>query len=135
VGALFALSFDTVSQSALFAITATQFGGVAHALTLGTLFLLGMLATDGANGWWISRLIARADQVAVIASRVMSMAVSAVSLLVAAFGIGKLVSPAVEGWSEGKELFFGGLVVLIVAVSYLAAQWLAREPLAARTTA
>lgn len=135
VGALFALSFDTVSQSALFAITATQFGGVAHALTLGSLFLLGMLVTDGVNGWWISRLIARADQIAVIASRVMSMAVSAVSLLVAAFGIGKLISPSVEGWSEGKELVFGAFVVLIVALSYLAAQWLAREPVAARTTA
>ncbi len=36
VGALFALSFDTVSQSALFALTATQFGGVGHALLLGS---------------------------------------------------------------------------------------------------
>jgi high-affinity nickel-transport protein len=84
VGALFALSFDTVSQSALFALTATQFGGVGHALLLGTLFVCGMLVTDGINGLWISRLIARADQIAVIASRVMSLAVSGVALLVAA---------------------------------------------------
>jgi high-affinity nickel-transport protein len=34
VGALFALSFDTLSQSALFAATATQFGGVGRALLL-----------------------------------------------------------------------------------------------------
>ena len=93
VGALFALSFDTVSQSALFAMTATQFGGVGHALFLGALFVLGMLVTDGVNGLWISRLIARTDQLAVIASRVMSLAVSSVSLLVAALGAATMVSP------------------------------------------
>jgi nickel/cobalt transporter (NiCoT) family protein len=58
VGALFALSFDTVSQSALFALTAARFGGIGHALFLGALFVLGMLVTDGINGLWISRLIA-----------------------------------------------------------------------------
>jgi high-affinity nickel-transport protein len=127
VGALFALSFDTVSQSALFAVTATQFGGVAHALTLGALFTLGMLAADGLNGWWISRLIARADQIAVLASRIMGAAVSGVSLLVAALGLGKLLSPAIEGWSEGKELAFGAVVVGVIALSYAAARWLARD--------
>jgi high-affinity nickel-transport protein len=35
VGALFALSFDTMSQAALFAVTATQHGGVVHTLALG----------------------------------------------------------------------------------------------------
>ena len=57
VGALFALSFDTMSQAALFALTGAQFGGVAHALTLGLIFMLGMLLTDGLNGLWIARLI------------------------------------------------------------------------------
>ncbi|MEQ1692318.1 MAG: hypothetical protein ABMA00_13590, partial [Gemmatimonas sp.] len=70
-GSLFALSFDTLSQSALFAVMAVQFGGIEHALTLGLLFVLGMLASDGANGWWISHLIGRTDRLAVVASRVM----------------------------------------------------------------
>ena len=60
VGALFALSFDTVSQSALFAVTAAQFGGVGHSLTLGGLFVLGPPSTAGATArnspsaqrWW-----------------------------------------------------------------------------------
>jgi len=125
VGALFALSFDTISQSALFAVTAAQYGGVTHALTLGLLFVLGMLVSDGLNGWWISRLIARADQIAALASRIMSVAVSAVSLLVAALGIGKLASPAIEGWSEGKEIAFGVVVVAVIATSYLVARVLA----------
>jgi len=126
VGLLFALSFDTVSQSALFAVTASQFGGVARALVLGLLFVLGMMASDGLNGWWISRLISRADRTAAIASRVMSVAVSSVSLIVAALGIGKMLSPSLEGWSDGKELMFGLLVVAVIALSYLAACWMAR---------
>jgi len=127
VGALFALSFDTLSQSALFAVTAAQFGGVAHTLTLGLLFVLGMLASDGLNGWWISRLIARADQIAALASRVMSVAVSVVSLMVAALGIARLGLPSVEAWSVGKELAFGGIVVVLIAFSYGLARALARH--------
>lgn len=127
VGALFAMSFDTVSQSALFALTASQFGGVAHALFLGLLFVLGMLVTDGINGLWISRLIARADLLACVASRVMSLAVSGVSLLVAAFGAVKLMLPSVDAWSEGKELVFGGLVVTVIALSFGVGRLLARR--------
>ena len=135
VGALFALSFDTVSQSALFALTATQFGGIGHALFLGALFVAGMLVTDGINGLWISRLIARTDQMAVIASRVMSLAVSSVSLLVAALGAAKMASPLVDGWSEGRELFFGGVVVAVIAGSYLLARRLAQHSPGSATAA
>lgn len=128
VGALFALSFDTISQAALFALTATQFGGWQDALMLGLLFMLGMLVTDGINGYWISHLILRADQVARVASRVMSLVVAGVSLLVAAFGVAKLSLPAVEAWSEGKELAFGAAVVAVIATSFLVAVRLARSP-------
>jgi high-affinity nickel-transport protein len=126
VGALFALSFDTVSQAALFALTAAQFGGVWHAVFLGLLFVLGMLVTDGINGLWISRLIARADQLACIASRVMGLAVATVSLLVAGLGAAKLASPVIDQWAEGRELAFGGLVVALIASSFAAAVLMAR---------
>lgn len=128
VGALFALSFDTLSQAAFFALTATRFGGWQEALTLALLFMLGMLLTDGLNGLWIARLIARADQVALVASRVMALVVSGISLLVATFGAAKLLSPAVEAWSEGKELAFGSALVAIVALSFVAAVKLTRRP-------
>lgn len=124
VGALFALSFDTVSQSALFAVTAAQYGGLAHTLTLGLLFMLGMLVTDGLNGWWIAHLIRRADQTAAIASRIMSVAVSGVSLIVAALGVAKQAAPAVEAWADGKEMAFGALVLGVVVASFvLALAW------------
>lgn len=137
VGALFALSFDTVSQAALFALTATRFGGWQHALMLGLLFMLGMLVTDGVNGVWISRLILRADQTALVASRVMGLVVAGISLLVAAFGTMKLAVPAVDAWSQGKELFFGIAVAAVVAGSFVMAVRLAREaaPLASSAAA
>ena len=128
VGALFALSFDTLSQATFFALTATQFGGWEHALLLATLFMAGMLLTDGINGLWIARLIARADQVALIASRVMGLVVSGISLLVAAFGAAKLLSPAIDAWSEGKELVFGFSLVAIIALSFIWAVRLTRRP-------
>lgn len=128
VGALFALSFDTLSQAAFFALTATQFGGWEHAMLLATLFMAGMLLTDGINGLWIARLIARADQVALIASRVMGLVVSGISLLVAAFGAAKLLSPAIDAWSEGKELAFGFTLMAIIALSFIWAVRLTRRP-------
>lgn len=133
VGSLFALSFDTLSQSALFAVMAVQFGGIEHALTLGLLFVLGMLASDGANGWWISHLIGRTDRLAVVASRVMTMAVACVSLLVAAIGITRLASHEFEGWTEGKELAIGAAVIVLIGASYLVASRVAalRQPQAA----
>ena len=121
VGALFALSFDTLSQATLFAVTATRHGGIAHALALGLAFTFGMLLADGINGLWIAHLLRRADQRARIASRVMGLVVSGVSLLVAAFGAAKLLSPAIDAWSEGKELGFGGLLVAVIALGFLAA--------------
>jgi len=133
VGALFALSFDTISQAALFSLTAQQFGGLGPALALGLLFTAGMLVTDGLNGLWIQRLIARSDELARVASRVMSLAVGGVSLLIAGFALAKLLLPRVDAWSDGKELLFGAGVVLVVLASYVAGRWLAgRTPVPER---
>jgi high-affinity nickel-transport protein len=88
--------------------------------------MLGMMLTDGVNGLWISRLIRRADRLACVASRVMGLAVGGLSLLVAGFGVMKYTSPAVSGWSEGKELAFGLSFILVVALSFLLAVRMAR---------
>jgi high-affinity nickel-transport protein len=128
VGAMFALSFDTVSQALLFALTAEQFGGWRSALSLGLLFMLGMFITDGLNGFWISRLIRRADETARIASRVMGLVVSVLSLAVAGLSLAKWSFPAVEAWSQGSELSFGAAVIFVIATSFMFAMWLARRP-------
>ena len=131
---LFALSFDTVSQAALFALAAGRFGGVAHALFVAALFVLGMLAIDGANGIWINRLIRRADRTAAIASRVMALTVAGISLAVGAFTVAKILVPAVDAWAEGRELWFGTAVVVAVIVAFTVAMRMARRRMAVART-
>ncbi len=127
VGALFALSFDTVSQAILFAVAGAQFGGLADAIALGLVFLAGMLLTDGCNGLFIARLIEKSDALARVASRVMGLAVGGVSLLVAMLGAARLVAPAFAAWSEGRGLAFGAAVIGVVSISFLAGRSLARR--------
>lgn len=126
VGVLFALSFDTVSQAALFAVTATRFGGWQAALALAMLFIVGMLVTDGLNGWCIARLIRRSDQTARVASRVMALAVSGVGLLVAALSVASQILPNVEAWTQGNPLCVAGAVIAVVLLSFAVGQRLAR---------
>ncbi len=124
VGALFALSFDTISQAALFAATATQHGGVGHALALGLSFTVGMLLMDGVNGLWIARLLRRADQQARMASRVMGLAVALISFAVAGFGLARWLRADLAGWYDGKELTVGlGVIALLTLTFVLARAW------------
>jgi len=125
VGMLYAISFDTVSQSMLFALTATRFGGLASALFIGILFVLGMLLTDGLNGLWISQLIVRSDRVGVIASRVMGLGIAIVSLLTAAYGATRLAAPGLDDWSNAHEWTVGAAVTGAVLLCYLIARRLA----------
>jgi high-affinity nickel-transport protein len=127
VGTLFALSFDTFSQAALFAMTASPFGGWRSALLLGGLFTFGMLITDGANGYWIARLIRRSDRTARAASRVMALAVGGVSLLTAALVLATVLLPAADAWARGKELWFGTAVVAVIGLGFMIGQRLARR--------
>jgi high-affinity nickel-transport protein len=121
VGALFAVSFDTVSQAALFALTASQLSSASLGVAAATSFMLGMLLADGVNGLWIASLIRNADRRARIATRIMGLAVAGLSLGVAALGAAKLVSPGVDEWTEGRELLIGLAVVALVAASFVLA--------------
>jgi high-affinity nickel-transport protein len=125
VGAMFALSFDTISQAALFAMTAAAYGGWRPALLLGLLFTAGMLLTDGINGWLIWRLMHHSERTACVASRTVALAVSGVGLLTAGLALATRFVPAAQHWVEGKELWVGGVVVAIVLTSFLLGQRLA----------
>lgn len=135
VGALFALSFDTMSQAALFAVTATQHGGITHTLALGLAFTAGMLLADGANGLWIARLLRRADHRARIASRVMGLMVAAISFTVAGFGLARWLHADVSHWYEGKELWVGVGVIALLTASFVLGSWLARAQRLGNATA
>ncbi|MCS6767013.1 MAG: nickel transporter [Candidatus Protistobacter heckmanni] len=119
VGALFALSFDTLSQASLFAVMAARHGGLAPALGLGASFLAGMLAVDGLNGLWIAGLLKKADRRARIASRVMGLTVSGLSLAVAAYVLTGHYSESLGAWFEDHGLLAGIAVICLISFSFL----------------
>jgi nickel/cobalt transporter (NiCoT) family protein len=127
VGALFALSFDTISQAALFALAAARFGGLAEALWVAALFVLGMLVVDGINGAWISGLVRRADRTAIIASRAMALAVAAISALVGTLAIARLFAPAIDSWVEQRGLAIGAAVIAGALSAFLVGTRVARR--------
>ena len=95
VGAAFALSFDTISQTMLFSIAGSSVAGWLFAALLGLVFTACMVTTDTLNGFTMSKLIYRADRRAAVASRVMSLAIAVLSFAVAGLGIAKLYLPEI----------------------------------------
>ncbi len=132
-GALFAISFDTLTQAALFALLGAQFGGWLFTLDLSILFMAGMLAVDGANGLWLSRLVSNRGRNAARASRVMGLAIAGISFIVAFVGIGRLSVPALVAWLKGSELGLGLAIIVLVAAAYLvSSRRVRRAPVQAR---
>lgn len=123
VGALFALSFDTLSQAALFSATATNHGGMPYALLLAVCFMIGMMVTDAVNGIWISHLLRRTDSSARLGSRIMGITVGLLSLAVAGLGLSRHFLPEAAAWQEGRELLIGATVIAAVTGSYLLARY------------
>lgn len=131
IGALFAISFDTLSQAALFSAASTHFGGAVYALALAMCFMLGMMATDAANGLWISHLLRHADATARAASRIMGLTVATLSLAVASLGLSHRYVPEAAAWQEGREMAIGAVVIAVVAGSFLFARYWPRRILPA----
>lgn len=127
IGALFAISFDTVSQAALFAVLPAKFAGIEATLLLAILFTLGMALVDGLNGLWVSRLLGRTDRLAAIASRIMGFTVAVLSLGVAGIGVLEMYSSTVRDWTEGRDLGFSIAIVVAVVVSFLLAMAIGRH--------
>ena len=117
IGAAFALSFDTISHALVFSLTGASLAGWLFATVLGLVFTLGMVLTDALNGLSVARMINRADERALRASRVMSLAIAFLCLAIAAGAVAEHALP--------KPLL-SLATVLIVLAAYLAATRLAR---------
>lgn len=127
VGALFALSFDTISQAALFSIAATQIAGWPFSIVVCLAFIVGMIITDGINGLWVSNLLKKADKRAVIASRVMGLTIAGISLSIASLSVAKYFSTNLNLRLESLSLLLGCWILCIVAASFLFATHLSRN--------
>lgn len=112
-GALFALSFDTLSLALLFSLAARGSGSVDSTLLLGGVFMLGMMSTDAINGAWAAWLMRRADQRTAYASRAMGWVVALSSLSVALLGIARLNELPLPEQTDGLWLSAGLLLALL----------------------
>jgi len=87
IGALFAFSFDTFSQIALFSISASLLSGWLFSGILGLFFMLGMMISDGINGLIVSALIQRADKISIIVSRGLGLTICLFSLAIGSMSL------------------------------------------------
>lgn len=87
IGALFAISFDTFTQVALFSISVSIMAGWLFSILLGIVFMLGMMTSDGLNGFFIASLIQRADKRSLFISRVFGLLISCFSLTLGMLGL------------------------------------------------
>jgi high-affinity nickel-transport protein len=126
IGAAFALSFDTLSQAALFSLTGVQLAGWPFSVALGLLFTLGMMTTDGVNGVWVACMVQRADRRARVASRVMGLAIGLLGIAIAGLAMVRLLSQEAATALAGTELALGMAAAIIVAASFAVAMRLAR---------
>jgi high-affinity nickel-transport protein len=126
VGAAFALSFDTISQAALFSLTALHLAGWVFATTMGLIFMLGMMVTDGVNGLWVARLLRRADRRALVASRVLSLSIGLLSIAIAALGLARYLSPEFARAIESAGMLMGFGLMGILLASFALAMRLSR---------
>ena len=119
-GMLFALSFDALSQALVFAIIGSRLGGALGAFAAALCFSAGMLALDGINGLWISKLLRTASRRAALASRVMAFTVCLVSVSVCAFVLSRSIWPAIEHWGDRSQLWIGAAIIAFPALAAIA---------------
>lgn len=86
-GLFFATVFDTVTQAAAWGYMATQNGGAAHALLMGIVFSVGMIATDTVDGRMVHSILNKANSPSVIMSyrKWMGICIVAMSLFMAIY--------------------------------------------------
>lgn len=116
IGALFAASFDTVSQAALFSITATGRYGWIFAGGLGAIFMLGMMSSDSLNSAWCAYLLDRAGQSGDFASRIGGLIVCVLCLVIAGAGVTNISMSFGIGGADYSNLVAGMLIIMILSI-------------------
>lgn len=122
VGGMFALSFDAMATAAWFGLVGTAHEGMATTALLACAFVAGMIIVDGLNGLLMSVLIRRSERFASHARRLFSLAVACSALGMAVVILAKLALPAVDSWSEGKEILFTACVLLLTLTGFFIAR-------------
>ena len=129
IGALFALSLDTLTMAVWFGGAGTQGGGVPIVGLIALSFGAGMIVADGLSGWWINRLMSRSALQRADAMRLVSALIGVGALGTAVLGLARMASPALDGWVDTHALGLGlGLIVLTSGVLLVLARRAASIP-------
>lgn len=126
IGALFALSIDTMSQAVFFSQAANNISLELYAFTLGVVFTLGMIVSDGVNGMLTARFVKESAKRALIASRIMSLFIGSLSLLVGVMGLARWIQPAYVEDFDLLAILPGIAVVLWVIAGFAVSMFVAR---------
>jgi nickel/cobalt transporter (NiCoT) family protein len=131
IGALMALSFDTLTQALIFASNPAE-SPLLGAVLLGAVFTLGMTSSDGINGLLMARLMQRADTAAIAASRLICAAIALTCFLVGGLGLIRLMS--IDGFSHLEEItsaypwLLSTGVCAVILLAYIAGLRKAKSP-------
>mgnify|MGYP005809469121 CR=1 FL=1 len=120
-GAVFAFSFDTMTQVGLFLLSASH-GGWPLALGLGAAFVLGMALVDGADGLWAASLARRGAR----ASRALALGVGVLSLALGAVGMAQALFDFETG-TVAMAASFLAVALLLVLTGWGIKSWLSAE--------
>lgn len=113
IGALFAVASDTISQTSVWALAASN---QSHFLCiwLGIVFLLGMMLTDTIDSLLVYRMIAKSGSIGQQASRTMGWAIVFLAFSVSFYEIMNLFFPFIDVNVEA----FGAAAFGIVFICY-----------------
>lgn len=87
IGALFAFSFDTYSQVALFSLSVSVMAGLFFSMVLAMVFMVGMIAADSLNGFFVSSLIHLVDKRSKLISQIIGLGIAFFSLALGLVGL------------------------------------------------
>lgn len=118
VGALFALSFDTLTIAAWMGTATLATAGTGGLVWLAVAFVAGMAACDGANGWWVAGLANRSEHYVQQARRVFSLLVALVALAVAGLILLRRLWPALDATLELAPWALSLATIAAVLVGY-----------------
>jgi nickel/cobalt transporter (NiCoT) family protein len=124
VGALFAVSFDSVAIATLFASSPA---GVSGVLRTGIAFSIGMLAVGVANGFWVARLLRHSGKASRRAARIMTLTIALIAFAVAGRVLLPLVSAEWDHVLEAYELVVSGSILTLLLGGYFTSLFVAHR--------
>ena len=122
IGALFALSVDTIGMAAMFAAVGIQRGGITEVALLAALFALGMMLSDSINGWIVARMIGRSNGFPRRARRGFALLLATTALAVAGLGVARLMARPLDVILDANGGWLSAGIVLAVLGGWLLAR-------------